>query len=314
MRFLFFSALLALGLHAAAQSSPLRFHVNTLVCQNNHLKTCSIYKQDRKTGKQTMIGRYRFNAAGEVIEEYMKNQPDVDSSQSWSLRTWTVDWEKHRATLDVYHEQAGKKSLLHRHAYQYDEKQQMISVTETDFIPPGFVRKQNFQPHHPEFTHSEQWNLVPGGDTSSYTSFYHDDLNEISMVKEKRNGVWTEKEKVIMVLSNGRVVRSETYRNGKLISSYTMDEEERLPYGLREDEQLYGLPVGEPGKDTIGVRRPENYKTSKSEGKNLPYYVVREYNYMDRQLIDRYQVYNKSGLLMLEDQRDGLLLRFVYGE
>ena len=314
MRFFFFSALLALGLQAAAQSSPLRFHVNTLVCKDNHLNTCSIYKQDRKTGKQTMIGRYRFNPAGEVIEEYLKNQPELDSSQSWTLRSWTVDLEKRSATLEVYHEQAGKKNLLHRHVYQYNEKQQMISVTETEFIPPGFVRKQNFQPHHPEFTHSEQWNLVPGGDTSSYTSFYHDDLNEISMMKEKRNGVWTEKEKVIMVLSNGRVVSSETYRNGKLISTYTMSDEERLPYGLREDEQLYGLPVGEPGMDTVAVRRIENYKSSKSEGKNLPYYVVRHYNYMDRTLIDRYQVYSKSSLLMLEDQRDGLLLRFVYGE
>jgi hypothetical protein len=222
-----------------------------------------------------------------------------------------LDWEKRTATLEVYHEQGKQKNILHRYVYQFNEKQQMISVTEMQFIPPGYIRKQNFQPHHPEFTQTEQWNLA-GGDTASYTYFYHDDLNEISMTKEKRNGLWTEKEKVVMVLSNGRVQSSETYRNGKLISSYTANDEERLPYGLREDEQLYGLPVGEPPVDTIAIRKPEHYKAIKSEGKNLPYYVIRHYNYMDRNIIDRYQVYSSSGLLILEDQRDGMVLKFVY--
>lgn len=140
------------------------------------------------------------------------------------------------------------------------------------------------------------------GDTIRMIRHLKSEDIEENIIWQKDSGKWKEEERSFTTFdADGKYIRYEFYRNGKLHSHYTRKEREmEMDTGFTYIENYNPLPVAEPRIDTVFSNSPDIV---------FPFQVIKQGKYM---VLVKYGVNNHSPESVSVYESTGLFIKFIY--
>jgi len=313
--------ILLLSLPVALCSQPCRipYEYNTAEeLKKNKVKEVKIFVGEKKGDKPKPVYHYTFNKEGCAERLYHYDNFSIKEGVVLAELVFTDNntekiYRKGRITPAgdykiVFSEREffSKGGKLIKKINVSDDGIRHIETISYDTLTSKYVIKYSAHIH------------TPTGDTL-YTVFKSNILDKrIYIVRNKKDGKWTETEKSVSKYKDSICVEYTLYRNGVIAQYWVPDEnknknEEKLEYGDNPSDE-FGLPVPDDPIDTIfsdvtGMK-------SKVDGKNRnnsKYAIALHYTHPDKKYIQYADVYyTKSGLIFMRIMYFNLAMSEVY--